>query len=111
MQVITDLHVILVQNPLAVALPGDHPGFRGARAGLVHRWFSDNITRSSVDVRPQADDRAVRAPLCSRHVSASRSTAAAQAPVARPLDGDRLGRGHGFRMRGRVLRSAGRLRP
>jgi hypothetical protein len=40
-QVITDLHVTLVQNPLAVALLGDQSGFRGARASFVHRWFTE----------------------------------------------------------------------
>ncbi|MFJ8935207.1 helix-turn-helix transcriptional regulator [Streptomyces sp. NPDC102365] len=54
-QVITDLHVTLVQNPLAVALLGDHSGFRGARASLVHRWFSDPDTRS---LYPEADHEA-----------------------------------------------------
>ncbi|WP_314409267.1 helix-turn-helix transcriptional regulator [Streptomyces kroppenstedtii] len=54
-QVITDLHVTLVQNPLAVALLGDHSGFRGARASLVHRWFSDPDTRN---LYPEADHEA-----------------------------------------------------
>ncbi|WUI44267.1 helix-turn-helix transcriptional regulator [Streptomyces sp. NBC_00414] len=54
-QVITDLHVTLVQNPLAVALLGDHSGFRGARASLVHRWFSDPDTRR---LYPEADHEA-----------------------------------------------------
>jgi transcriptional regulator with XRE-family HTH domain len=44
-QVITDLHVTLVQNPLAVALIGDQSGFRGPRASLVHRWFCDPESR------------------------------------------------------------------
>ncbi|MGN3959082.1 helix-turn-helix transcriptional regulator [Streptomyces sp. ESR1.13] len=44
-QVITDLHVTLVQNPLAVALLGDHSGFRGPRASLVHRWFTEPDAR------------------------------------------------------------------
>ncbi|MEU2054602.1 helix-turn-helix transcriptional regulator [Streptomyces bungoensis] len=44
-QVITDLHVTLVQNPLAVALLGDHSGFRGSRASFVHRWFTDPAAR------------------------------------------------------------------
>ncbi|MFD0305766.1 helix-turn-helix transcriptional regulator [Streptomyces sp. NPDC127119] len=54
-QVITDLHVTLVQNPLAVALLGDHSGFRGARASLVHRWFSEPDTRR---LYPEADHEA-----------------------------------------------------
>ena len=44
-QVITDLHVTLVQNPLAVALLGDHSGFRGPRASFVHRWFTEPDAR------------------------------------------------------------------
>nr|WP_167467699.1 helix-turn-helix transcriptional regulator [Streptomyces rishiriensis] len=51
-QVITDLHVTLVQNPQAVALLGDHSGFRGARASLVHRWFTDPDARQ---LYPEAD--------------------------------------------------------
>jgi transcriptional regulator with XRE-family HTH domain len=51
-QVITDLHVTLVQNPLAVALLGDQSGFRGPRAGFVHRWFTEPAAR---DLYPEAD--------------------------------------------------------
>ncbi|MCE4946470.1 helix-turn-helix transcriptional regulator [Streptomyces albulus] len=51
-QVITDLHVTLVQNPLAVALLGDHSGLRGARASFVHRWFTDPAARR---LYPEAD--------------------------------------------------------
>ncbi|MFI8230970.1 helix-turn-helix transcriptional regulator [Streptomyces sp. NPDC085900] len=51
-QVITDLHVTLVQNPLAVALLGDHSGFRGSRASFVHRWFTDPAARR---LYPEAD--------------------------------------------------------
>jgi len=40
-QVITDLHVTLVQNPLAIALLGDQSGFRGRQASFVYRWFTD----------------------------------------------------------------------
>nr|WP_243766320.1 helix-turn-helix transcriptional regulator [Streptomyces sp. GC420] len=54
-QVITDLHVTLVQNPLAVALLGDHSGFRGARASFVHRWFTDPDARR---LYPEADHEA-----------------------------------------------------
>ncbi|MDQ0790579.1 transcriptional regulator with XRE-family HTH domain [Streptomyces sp. B3I8] len=45
-QVITDLHVTLVQNPLAVALLGDQSGLRGARASFVHRWFTEPEARA-----------------------------------------------------------------
>ncbi|MFE9258560.1 helix-turn-helix transcriptional regulator [Streptomyces sp. NPDC006879] len=44
-QVITDLHVTLVQNPVAVALLGDHAGFRGTRASFVYRWFTEPDSR------------------------------------------------------------------
>lgn len=54
-QVITDLHVTLVQNPLAVALLGDHSGFRGARASFVHRWFTEADARR---LYPEADHAA-----------------------------------------------------
>ncbi|MFD8270874.1 helix-turn-helix transcriptional regulator [Streptomyces flaveolus] len=51
-QVITDLHVTLVQNPLAVALVGDQSGFRGPRASFVHRWFTEPGARL---LHPEAD--------------------------------------------------------
>ncbi|WP_206320081.1 helix-turn-helix transcriptional regulator [Streptomyces zingiberis] len=51
-QVITDLHVTLVQNRLAVALLGDQSGFRGARASFVHRWFTEPGARR---LYPEAD--------------------------------------------------------
>ncbi|GAB2805906.1 helix-turn-helix transcriptional regulator [Streptomyces daliensis] len=54
-QVITDLHVTLVQNPLAVALLGDQSGFRGARASFVHRWFTEPEARR---LYPDADHEA-----------------------------------------------------
>ena len=51
-QVITDLHVTLVQNPLAVALLGDQSGYRGARASFVFRWFMEPRAR---DLYPEAE--------------------------------------------------------
>ncbi|GCD44220.1 DNA-binding protein [Streptomyces paromomycinus] len=51
-QVITDLHVTLVQNRPAVALLGDHSGLRGARASFVHRWFTEPASRQ---LYPEAD--------------------------------------------------------
>ncbi|CAL9308035.1 MULTISPECIES: helix-turn-helix transcriptional regulator [Streptomyces] len=51
-QVITDLHVTLVQNPLAVALVGEQTGLRGPRASFVHRWFTEPDTRL---LYPEAD--------------------------------------------------------
>jgi transcriptional regulator with XRE-family HTH domain len=44
-QVITDLHVALVQNPLAVALLGDQTGFGGKRGSFIYRWFTDDDAR------------------------------------------------------------------
>ncbi|GAB2581476.1 DNA-binding protein [Paractinoplanes abujensis] len=43
--VITDLHVTLVQNPLAVALLGPHDVHQGPDASFVHRWFTDPEAR------------------------------------------------------------------
>lgn len=54
-QVITDLHVTLVQNPLAVALLGDQSGLRGPRASFVHRWFTEPAAR---ELYPEADHAA-----------------------------------------------------
>ncbi|MFY7070163.1 helix-turn-helix domain-containing protein [Nocardiopsis changdeensis] len=45
-QVITDLHVTLVQNRLAVALFGAAPPATGMGASFVHRWFTDPAARS-----------------------------------------------------------------
>ena len=44
-QVITDLHVTLVQNRLAVALLGDQSHFDGMSASFVYRWFTDPDSR------------------------------------------------------------------
>ncbi|NYI77555.1 helix-turn-helix domain-containing protein [Nocardioides panzhihuensis] len=43
--VITDLHTVLVQNPLAVALLGDLSVHRGRSASFLYRWFTDEGTR------------------------------------------------------------------
>jgi transcriptional regulator with XRE-family HTH domain len=53
-QVITDLHVTLVQNRLAVALLGPAPAVTGMSAGFVHRWFTDPTARS---IYPPEDHR------------------------------------------------------
>jgi transcriptional regulator with XRE-family HTH domain len=45
-QVITDLHVVLVQNPLARALLGPPPEVRGLRASFLYRWFTEPSSRS-----------------------------------------------------------------
>ncbi|MEZ0110798.1 transcriptional regulator with XRE-family HTH domain [Catenulispora sp. EB89] len=44
-RVITDLHVVLVQNPLAEALLGPVPPGTGPRAGFVYRWFTEPAAR------------------------------------------------------------------
>ncbi|WP_433191243.1 helix-turn-helix transcriptional regulator [Actinoallomurus sp. CA-150999] len=54
-QIITDLHVTLVQNRLAVALFGDQRRFRGLEASLVYRWFTDPATRA---IHPDEDHEA-----------------------------------------------------
>ncbi|MFD7711092.1 helix-turn-helix transcriptional regulator [Streptomyces sp. NPDC059786] len=54
-QVITDLHVTLVQNPLAMALLGDQSGYRGERASFVYRWFTEPAARQ---LYPEADHEA-----------------------------------------------------
>jgi hypothetical protein len=51
-RVITDLHVVLVQNPLAAALLGPPPPGTGPRAGFVYRWFTDPAAR---DLYPPED--------------------------------------------------------
>jgi transcriptional regulator with XRE-family HTH domain len=51
-QVITDLHVTLAQNPLAIALLGDHSRWSGRHASFVHRWFTDPEARR---LYPQED--------------------------------------------------------
>ncbi|WP_330461401.1 helix-turn-helix transcriptional regulator [Streptomyces sp. NBC_00820] len=45
-QVITDLHQVLVQNPLARALLGPPPATRGPEASFVHRWFTEPAARA-----------------------------------------------------------------
>nr|WP_189707881.1 helix-turn-helix transcriptional regulator [Streptomyces anandii] len=54
-QVITDLHVTLVQNPLARALLGDQSAFTGPRASFVYRWFTEPGAR---ELYPEADHAA-----------------------------------------------------
>ncbi|MEU3146387.1 helix-turn-helix transcriptional regulator [Streptomyces sp. NPDC006999] len=69
-QVITDLHVTLVQNPLAVALLGDQSGLRGHRASFVYRWFTDPAARK---LYPKADhDRQSRSFVADLRAAAAR---------------------------------------
>jgi MmyB-like transcription regulator ligand binding domain len=51
-QLITDLHVTLMQNPLAIALLGQAAPLTGPRASFVYRWFTDPRAR---DLYPEAD--------------------------------------------------------
>jgi transcriptional regulator with XRE-family HTH domain len=75
-QVITDLHVTLVQNRLAVALLGDQLHFDGRNASFVYRWFTDPAARK---LYPEQD-----------HDHQSRAfTADLRAAVARRGDRDR----------------------
>lgn len=72
-QVITDLHVTLVQNPLAVALLGDQSHLEGKQASFVYRWFTDEASRSLYpDEDHEAQSRAFTADL--------RAAAAARGP-------------------------------
>ncbi|MFD8199384.1 helix-turn-helix transcriptional regulator [Streptomyces sp. NPDC059701] len=72
-QVITDLHVTLVQNPLAVALVGDQSAFRGPRASFVHRWFTEPDARR---LHPEADhERQSRAFVADLRAAAARRDA------------------------------------
>ncbi|WP_446041648.1 helix-turn-helix domain-containing protein [Streptomyces sp. SID1121] len=43
--IITDLHVTLVQNPLARALLGPSPQATGLRASFLYRWFTEPDSR------------------------------------------------------------------
>ncbi|WP_150462985.1 helix-turn-helix transcriptional regulator [Nesterenkonia ebinurensis] len=54
-QVITDLHITLVQNPLAIALLGDQSEFTGKRGSLLYRWFTEEDSR---DLYPAEDHEA-----------------------------------------------------
>ncbi|MFD0313159.1 MmyB family transcriptional regulator [Streptomyces flavalbus] len=51
-QVITDLHVTLVQNRLAVALLGRARAATGPQASYVYQWFTDPAAR---ELYPEAD--------------------------------------------------------
>jgi len=83
-QVITDLHVTLVQNPLAVALLGDQSAFRGHHASLVHRWFTDPAARR---LYPEADhDTQSRTFVADLRAAAARRDA--KDPQARTLIAD-----------------------
>ncbi|MFH8597834.1 helix-turn-helix transcriptional regulator [Streptomyces rimosus] len=91
-QVITDLHVTLVQNPLAVALLGDHSGFQGARASFIHRWFTDPDARQ---LYPEADHAAQsRAFVADLRAAAARRDA--KDAEARSMIGTLLGASHEF---------------
>ncbi|MGW5652715.1 MmyB family transcriptional regulator [Streptomyces humi] len=53
----TDLHIVLVQNPLAVAMLGDLTTHRGRAASFIYRWFTDPVSRQIYpreDLAPQS---------------------------------------------------------
>ncbi|MEU5088005.1 helix-turn-helix transcriptional regulator [Streptomyces sp. NPDC021356] len=50
--VCTDLHTVLVQNPLAVAMLGDLSAHHGRGASFIYRWFTDPASRQ---IYPQED--------------------------------------------------------
>ncbi|MEV8098270.1 helix-turn-helix transcriptional regulator [Kitasatospora sp. NPDC085879] len=78
-QVITDLHVTLVQNPVAVALVGDQTGFRGPRASFVYRWFTEpDARRLYPESDHEAQSRAFAADL--RAAAARRDAKDTEAP-------------------------------
>jgi transcriptional regulator with XRE-family HTH domain len=56
-QVVTDLHVTLVQNRLAVALLGQAPPPTGWTASFLYRWFTDPASRTLYPAEDH-DDRA-----------------------------------------------------
>jgi transcriptional regulator with XRE-family HTH domain len=45
-QVVDDLGRTLAQNPMAVALNGDHAGYRGHARSICFRWFTDPDLRA-----------------------------------------------------------------
>jgi len=51
-QVVTDLHVTLAQNPLAVSFLGDQSVHHGKEASFLYRWFTDSAAR---DIYPDQD--------------------------------------------------------
>jgi len=53
--VITDLHAVLLQNPLAVAMLGDLSVHRGRSASFLYRWFTDPASRQ---IYPREDHAA-----------------------------------------------------
>ncbi|MEV6819818.1 hypothetical protein AB0M72_13765 [Nocardiopsis dassonvillei] len=53
----TDLHTVLVQNPLAVAMLGDLSAHRGRAASFIHWWFTGPASRQvypKEDLAPQS---------------------------------------------------------
>lgn len=94
-QVITDLHVTLVQNPIAVALLGDQSGFRGPQASFVHRWFTDPRAR---DLYP-AEDHDVQSRAFVADLRAAAARRDGRDDTARSLIADLQARSTEFRDR------------
>ncbi|MFI8946746.1 sigma factor-like helix-turn-helix DNA-binding protein [Streptomyces sp. NPDC053750] len=53
----TDLHTVLIQNPLAIAMLGDLSAHHGRAASFIYRWFTDPASRQIYppeDLAPQS---------------------------------------------------------
>ncbi len=94
-QVISDLHVTLVQNPLAVALLGDQTRFRGREASFVHRWFTDPEARR---IYPE-DDHDIQSRAFTADLRAAAARRDAKDTEVRPLIAELLDRSPEFARR------------
>jgi len=56
-QIISDLGVVLVQNPLATALLGDQTCFIGLARSSAYRWFTDPASRALLALDQDAQSR------------------------------------------------------
>ncbi|MGW5456001.1 MmyB family transcriptional regulator [Nocardia sp. NPDC003979] len=69
----TDLHTVLAQNPLAVAMLGDPSAHHGRARNFIYRWFTDPASRR---IYPEKDRPAVtlvrRRPARGRRTTRSR---------------------------------------
>ena len=73
-QVVSDLGVVLVQNPLAEALLGEQTHFTGLERSVVYRWFTDPAERERWPEEDHAD------PLAQLRRLAARGTRARSRP-------------------------------
>jgi transcriptional regulator with XRE-family HTH domain len=79
-QVMTDLHVVLVQNRLAATLLGPEPETTGIRASFIYRWFADPAARTRYadeehDVQSRSFVADLRAAIARRDPSDQEATA------------------------------------